>query len=252
MHLNKRYVAAVALVTVSAFAVDILGVGDEVGGAYCAARHPVESLTTDRPSACERQHILQRQRGGGDRANTIWINTVEHDYADRVGPNPPWEAAERGLWGDWGDDNLKRAYKMGVYANGYHFLVYDYRGDGEITLVEWDGASHVTYVIATVFNFITKEASYIGFQWRRGGAQTQYFDAVLGVLLDFAEVFVGVGYGAVGIVVGTVCNPVDTFGNLAGMVVYSVEVAAVGLWNTVADILSLLTLGWAQLQTANW
>ena len=40
------------------------------------------------------------------------------------------------MWGDWGDDNLKRAYKMAVYANGYHFLVYDFRGDAEMTMLE--------------------------------------------------------------------------------------------------------------------
>ena len=106
--------------------------------------------------------------------------------------------------------------------------------------------------MGSVFNFITEELSYLGFQWQRGGENAQYADAVLGVLIDVAEVVIGLGYGAAGVVVGTVCNPVDTAFNLAGMVVYSVEAAAVGLWNTLADILSLVTLGWAQVQTSNW
>ncbi len=249
---RNGYAAAVVVVIVMTFVADMLGVGDTTGRAYCSIRHPVEALTTNRQSTCERQHILQRQSGGGDRVNTIWINTVEHDYVDRIGSNPPWEVSEEGMWGDWGDDNLKRAYKMGLYANGYHFMVYDYRGDGEMTLLEWDGASHVTYMIASLFNFITKELSYIGFQWQRGGGQTQYTDAILGVFVDLAEVVVGIGYGSVGVVVGTLLNPVDTFFNLAGMLVYSLESAAVGLWNTVADVLSLVTLGWVQVQTANW
>ena len=44
--------------------------------------------------------------------------------------------------GDLGDDNPKRAYKMGVSAKGYHFLVYDYRG--------YHGALEV--VLGTLFN----------------------------------------------------------------------------------------------------
>ena len=240
MNRNAYWSAVAAVAAVSLF-VDVLGIGDAAGRAYCAVRHPVEAFTTNR-TACERQHILQRQGGGGHSVNTIWINTVEHDYADRSGANPPWEVSERGMWGDWGDDNLKRAYKMGVYANGYHFLVYDYRGDGEVTLIEWDGASHFTYVVASAFNFITKEASYVGFQWRRGDGRAQHVDSILGVFVDFAEVAVGIGYGAIGIVVGTLLNPVDTLFNFAGMLVYSVESVAVGLWNTLVDILSLLTL----------
>ena len=244
------WAAAIAVAVISLL-VDVLGVGDFAGNAYCSIRHPVELLTSSR-HACERQHILQQQFGGGHEVNTIHINTGEHDYADRAGGNPPWEAAEKGMWGDWGDDNLKRAYKMGVYANGYHFLVYDYRGDAEATLLEWDGASHVTYMVGSVFNFITKELSYIGYQWSREGGRSQLLDAVLGVFIDLAEVLIGLGYGVLGIVVGTVWNPIDTFFNLAGMVVYSAEAAAVGIWNTLADLISLATLGSVQWQSSEW
>ena len=246
---NKAYWSAVAFVVVALLLADFLEVS---GRTYCAVRHPVEALTTSR-TACEQQHVIQQQHGGGHVANVIWINTSEHDYSDRS-RNAPWEVAHDGLWGDWGDDNLKRAYKMGVYANGYHFMVYDYGrgGDATMTLFEWDGASHVTYMVGSVFNFITKELSYAGYQLDRDGDASQLSDAILGVFIDLAEVAIGLGYGALGVVVGTVFNPIDTVGNLLGMVVYSVESAAVGLWNTVADILSLITLGWAQVQTANW
>ena len=39
--------------------------------------------------------------------------------------------------------------------------------------------------------------------------------------------------------------------NLAGMFVYSAESIVVGVWNTVADVVSILTLGWGQVQSAN-
>ena len=59
--------------------------------------------------------------------------------------------------------------------------------------------------------------------------------------------YVGFGYGVIGIVVGTVFNPWGMATNLLGMVVPSVESIAVGLWNTAADLLVLMMLGWAQL-----
>lgn len=93
-------------------------------------------------------------------------------------------------------------------------------------------------------------AQLLGYQFE--AADSEWTDAVLGVAIDLAELYVGLGYGVIGIVVGTIFNPLDTVTNLFGMVVLSVEAIAVGLWNTVADLLSLVTLGWAQVQTANW
>ena len=139
---RNAYWSAVAAVIVATFGADMLGIGAHTGKAYCSLRHPVEALTTTR-TACEQQHVLQNQGPYNDKdkdnnkKNAIWINTVEHDYADRSS-NRPWEVSEKGMWGEWGDDNLKRAYKMGVYANGYHFMVYDYpSGPAHMTLVEW-------------------------------------------------------------------------------------------------------------------
>ena len=248
-HIQRMMVAGAVVAALLAI-VDVFGLEHLVGQAYCSVRHPVEAVTSER-ATCERQHVIQEQHGGGHESNVVWINTTAHDYSDRS-QDRPWQKAWGGMWGDWGDDNLKRAYKMGVYANGYHFMLNDYGrgGEGHMTLYEWDGASHVTYMIASVFNFITKEMSYIGHQMDR--SETQWTDAVLGVAVDFAEVFVGIGYGIIGVAVGTVWNPLDTAFNLLGMVVLSVESIAVGLWNTVADVASLVTLGWLQWQTARW
>lgn len=229
---------------------DVLGWLNFAGPVYCAVRHPIEALTTNR-TVCERQHVIQQQHGGSNELNVVWINTTEHDYLDRS-KDRPWQKAWDGMWGDWGDDNLKQAYKLGTYANGYHFAVYDYssRGQGSLTLYTWDGASHLTYMIASVFNFITKELSYVGYQFET--EQTQWLDAVLGVVVDLIEVAFGIVYGIVGVVVGTIVNPIDTIGNLPGMVVLSVEAIAVGLWNTVADALAIVSLGWIEVQTAVW
>lgn len=216
-----------------------------IGKGYCSIRHPVEAITSNRVT-CESQHIVQQQSGGSDGRNTIWINTIEHDYLDRSADRP-WETERP--WFDWGDDNLERAYMMGTYANGYHFLTYDHHGGGNLTLFTWDGVSHITYVIASVANFITKEMSYIGYQWERGdkGQATQYIDAIIGILIDFVEVSLGVMYGLLGMIVGTIFNPVDTVMNIPGGILLSLETIAEGIANTVSDLISLVTLGSIQL-----
>lgn len=215
------------------------------GKGYCSLRHPVEALTSNRVT-CESQHIVQQQSGGSDGGNTIWINTVEHDYLDRSADRP-WETERP--WFNLGDDNLERAYMMGTYANGYHFLTYDHHGSGSLTLFTWDGVSHITYVIASVTNFITKEMSYLGYQWERGGKGqvTQYIDAIVGIMIDLAEVGLGVMYGLLGMVVGTIFNPLDTITNIPGGFLLSIEATVEGIANTISDIISLITLGTIQL-----
>jgi hypothetical protein len=163
-----------------------------LGKTYCSIRHPVAMLTSDNKkgttSTCESQHIIQRQSGGIDKDNTIWISTAEHDYLDRYGKDRPW-AKER-PWFNWGDDNAERAYMMGTYSRGFHFIVYDHKRKGLPTLVTWDGASHFIYLVSSVSNFITKEMTYIGYQREEGGfnRETQYIDAVIGIGIDLVEV----------------------------------------------------------------
>lgn len=244
-----QLVVAGAFLAIFLAVVDFLDWERGIGGLYCVVRHPVEAISSDRTTTCEEQHVIQRREGGRNDGNIILINALEHDYADRS-KDKPWSKAIGGLWCDCGDHNLKRAYKMGIYANGYHFMIYDYRGEGHMTLVEWDGASHVTYMVASTFNFVTKELSYMGYQFE--AKDSQWADAILGVAIDVVELLVGIGYSVVGIIVGTIFNPYDTATNLLGMVVLSVESIAVGLWNTVADLVSMITLRNVQLQTANW
>ena len=243
-----------------------MGLEKRMGKAYCELRHPVETSTTNR-TGCEQQHILQRQEGGGHDNNIIWINTTEHDYLDRS-RDRPWERIihepeDRPWWCfigrllDWifgwmfgwliPDDNMKQAFKMGMYANGYHFMVYDYRRDeGQMTLIEWDGASHLLYGVASVANFITKELSYVGYQFEADNSQ--FADAFLGILIDLGELLFGLCYTFLGVIVGTILNPWDTLTNLIAMFGYGVLSIVLGAWNTAADVLSLVTFGYVQLQ----
>jgi hypothetical protein len=199
-------------------------------------------------TACESQHVIQTNSGGSDKDNTIWINTVEHKYLDSSG-DKPWQKERP--WANWGDENLERAYMMGVYANGYHFIIYDHHKNGLPTLITWDGMSHLTYVVGSVFNFITKELSYLGYQWERfmddKPKSTFFIDAAIGVFIDLVETAVGVVYGVVGIVVETIFNPIDTLFNIPGGIALSLEAIVEGIANTGSDIISLFTLGYVQL-----
>ena len=241
----------------------LLGGCANMGESVCEAKHPIEDWTTDRVRTCERQHVLQRQKGGEDDYNVIYINTVEHDYTDRTGKFAPWKVSEDKWLEFWGDENLRQAYKMGTYATGFHFKLYHNRAKedigflwgmftGNLTWVKWDGVSHIVYGVGSVFNFITKEASYIGYQFERllDGKDTQFVDAILGIFIDLIEVCLGVVYSMFGVIIGTIINPWDTFTNLLGGVVLTVQTMVVGVWNTIADIISLFTLGFVEWQTA--
>ncbi|ABM02174.1 hypothetical protein Ping_0308 [Psychromonas ingrahamii 37] len=133
---------------------------------------------------------------------------------------------------------------MGTYANGYHFIIYDHHGKGDLTLFTWDGVSHLSYMVASVANFVTKEMSYIGYQIDRDGKnqETQYLDAGIGVGIDFIEVLFGIIYGIVGIFVGTILNPMNTLINIPGGVALAIESIIEGVANTGSDVISLVTL----------
>ena len=110
-----------------------------------------------------------------DEVNSIWMNAVEHDYADRS-RGAPWVASWDGMWAIW----------------------------------------------ATT----TRSAPT---RWACPPRDTTSWSTTAG------------GYhGTLEVVLGTLFNPLDTLWNIPGMFVYSVEAIAVGVWNTFADILSML------------
>ena len=217
-----------------------------IGKGYCTLRHPVESVTSKRTATCESQHVIQQQSGGSDKENTIWISASEHDYLDRS-VDKPW-MKER-PWFNIGDANLERAYMHGVYARGFHFVIYDHHRNGVPTLWAWDGASHATYAIAATFNVITKEMSYLGYQIERwiNDKDTQITDALIGIIINLVELGFGIAYSMLGIVVGTLFNPIDTLLNIPGAVCLSVEAVIEGIANTVSDLIAIFTLGTVSL-----
>ena len=199
-----------------------------VGRSYCVARHPLEAITSDRKTTCESQHIQQRQSGGGNVHNTVWINTLEHDYLDRSA-DKPWQNAR--AWLDWGNANLERAYMLGSYANGFHFAVFTHRGHGKLTWKPWDAISQLVHGVASVLHFVPKEIDYISYQKDRyeRGRSTQLSDAGLGVLIDLAEVGVGIPYTIVGVALGLLFQPLTSLMNLPGGVLLLLETIVMAL-----------------------
>ncbi len=206
---------------------------------YCEIRHPQEAMTSNHHT-CEQQHIIQQQSGGEHTKNIIWINRIEHDYSDRS-KLKPWKN-NRPWLNFWGDDNLERAFMMGTYANGYHFQVHSYKSDmSALTLFEWDGASYAVYIVSSIANYLAKSLSYIGYQFRSN--KPMYVDAILGMLIDFFELVAGLGYGILGLVVGTILNPIDTTVNLIPASALAIESFLRGLVNTLLGALSVITVG---------
>ncbi len=102
---------------------------------------------------------------------------------------------------------------IGTYANGYHFSVYDYHGDGQFTLFKWDAESHLVYLVSALVNFPAKELTYMAYVVRHKmlrDKETQLTDAFIGVGVDLVELSVGVVYSSIGVVIGTFAHPLNT------------------------------------------
>ncbi|EPL5956092.1 hypothetical protein OZ408_002465 [Pseudomonas aeruginosa] len=213
-----------------------------VGKGYCLIRHPVEALTSDR-SACESQHVIQQQRDGEHQRNTIWISTTHHTYLDRSSCKP-WEY-ERPAFAWLADLNMERAYMTGVWAQGYHFFIYDHHGDGQLTLFEWDGATHLLYLISTISNYPQKQVNQIAYQIERyrKGQTTQMIDTAIAIPIDLAEVAIGVFYSVAGMVIGTVLNPIDTLRNIVSLFTLGATSIFNAVWLLLKGAVAVATLG---------
>ncbi|MEN2432819.1 hypothetical protein [Comamonas sp. F1-6] len=133
----------------------------------------------------------------------------------------------------------------GVWAKGYHFFVYDHHGPGRWNVIEWDGATHIVYALSTIINFPQKEINYFSYQIERyrKGQSTQFIDASLGVFFDLAEVAAGMANSMIGVLVGTVLNPLDTVRNLIPLLTMSIGSIVNSVTEFFKGVISLVTLG---------
>jgi hypothetical protein len=238
----KSFKFILLLFMLSGFSIHANAFNKTIGKGYCTLRHPIEALTSDSVT-CESQHVVQQQAGGGDEANTIWINKTLHTYLDRSSCKP-WES-ERPAFAPLSDDNIQRAYMTGVWANGYHFFMYDHHEKGTLTITEWDGATHFLYLITTIVNLPQKEVNYLAYQIERyrKDQQTQFIDAGIGLIVDVAEVAVGTIYSVTGMVVGTLLNPWDTLRNIPSLITLAISSVFNAIWLFLKGVLAIITAG---------
>ncbi|MCX4196524.1 hypothetical protein OMR07_13855 [Methylobacterium organophilum] len=143
------------------------------------------------------------------------------------------------------DLNMERAYMTGVWAQGYHFFIYDHHGDGQLTLTEWDGATHLLYLISTIANYPQKQVNQIAYQIERyrKGQTTQIIDTAIAIPIDLAEVAIGVFYSIAGMVIGTVLNPIDTLRNIVSLITLGAGSLFNAVWLLLKGAVAVATLG---------
>ncbi len=218
-------------------------INKSIGKGYCTIRHPVEFLTGNRNTTCESQHIIQREKGGSNYLNTIWINTHLHDYLDRSSQRP-WKK-KRPMLRLFGSKNLERSYMLGVWANGFHFVTYDHHGLGKLNLFRWDGVSHLVYAWTSLVNYPQKELNYLLYQISllAAGKKTQILDAVIGIFIDLIEVVIGIFYSILGVFIGATFHPFDTIRNIIPGTLLLMTGTAQGVWQLLSGSICLITFG---------
>ena len=98
--------------------------------------------------------------------------------------------------------------------------------------------SHLAYLNSAIADFITNKINYIGYQLERETKkQTQCFDAISGILINFIDVDFGVLRCLIGIIVRSVFNPIDTITNIISSTIFSIEFIIEGIANTGSDII---------------
>ena len=134
---------------------------------------------------------------------------------------------------------------IGTWANGYHFFLYDHHGEGDLTLNDWDGATHLFYAYAAIVNLPQKEVGYFAYQVQRmrAGQPTQFIDATFGLVIDVVEVAAGTVYSLVALVIGALLNPWDTITNVLALVVLVLATTWEAICMLVVNAAALFTGG---------
>lgn len=224
-----------------------------IGKTYCHLTHPVESIAPIRRSACEEQHVIQQQDGGGDYQNVVWWSGSAHTRTD-VWNDKPWQESRPIFVFGFTDDNntnLEKAYMMGTYGLTWSLYQHSYHGDGDSSLIitEFDGVSNALYFVSWLINLPQKYINQVAYIADRGHFRLA-LDLIPLVFVVLFEIVMGFVTSAVGVVLGTVFNPIDTLLAIPSGVALLIESAfsaiaelVAGLWR----ILSAGIFGWIML-----
>ncbi|MCK4841014.1 MAG: hypothetical protein KAT04_03925 [Methylococcales bacterium] len=206
---------------------------------YCNITHPIEMFNNIRhDNTCEEQHVIQKQYNGSNLGNISIISVSSHIATDSWNGNgvmmqgKVWDnAPSKDGWGTSEDAEkaLAQAYKLGRWQLEYVFLLYDYRTNGwSTTVMNWDGMSHATYVISWWTNLPAKyfrKTAYLLHKER----YSLLIDHIIQLPVLLLEGCVGVLYSLVGVVIGTVLQPVDTLNAIIGGVYLTIKAIVLGI-----------------------
>jgi hypothetical protein len=189
------------------------GIAYSAGKLYCSVTNPVEWISPVRRSVCEEQHVVQQQSGGGDTTNVVWWSASEHVRTD-IWADKPWESSRPWLvFGFTSDNNtnLEKAYMLGTYGVSFSLFQHSYKGQGDSSLIaaEFDGASNALYAWSFIVNQPQKQINQFAYILDKGHYRL-LIDWVLGLGVMALEIVIAVFAGIVGLVIGTVLNPLDT------------------------------------------
>jgi len=180
----------------------------------------------------EEQHIIQKHHGGKDKKNISPIPASSHSVTDRWnglgvwGQGKVWDnnISEDG-WGlnDNSENNLAQAYKLGRWQLEPTFFLYDYKtGNWTSTLFEWDGMSHLVYMIDWIINtpskYLRKTAYLIS--PNKAEKDKHYYKLLIDQALQIPVLVIEgvcmIVYNTIGIVTGTIFHPIDTIASVIG------------------------------------
>ena len=220
---------AIVLVVLMCFtAVAYAGLFKSIGKGYCTITHPVEMFFPVRhDNTCEDQHLIQQQHGGSNEGNISIVPASSHIATDTWGgdnvfmQDRVWEKKSYSGSDRWGmtsgaEDALEQAYKAGRYQLEYVFLLYSYGNDEwDTTILTWDGVSNLLYTISWWANFPSKYIRKLAYLIETGKYHL-IIDHVIQLPVLLGEGLIGTTYNSMGIVTGTILNPLDTLNAVIG------------------------------------
>mgnify|MGYP000712815585 CR=1 FL=1 len=217
---------------------------------YCNITHPIEMVNTIRHNnTCEEQHIIQKQHKGSNWGNISIIPVSSHITTDTWGgkdvymQRKVWEyTSPKDAWGmsDDAEIALEQAYKLGRWQLEYVFLLFDYRkNDWSTTLMSWDGASHATYVISWWVNFPSKYLRKTAYLLDKRHYLLLIDHAIQLPVLLIEGIF-GVYYSVVGVLIGTIMQPMDTLNAIIGGIYLILKSIVLGILDLFLSIFLLV------------
>ncbi|MEQ5802914.1 hypothetical protein [Halomonas sp. H10-9-1] len=248
--LFRNYFLAVALIIVASGDVVAAPFSYQAGKLYCGFTHPAELVSPIRRSTCEEQHVIQQQSGGVDEANVVWWSASSHVRTDLWSGQPwqnnrPWVVF--GFTGE-AKQNLEKAYMLGTFGKSWSLFQHSYQGRGESSLVlaEFDGMSNALYMYSWFVNLPQKYLNQVAYISDRGYWHL-LVDMVIAIVVLGAEGILAIASSFLGMVVGTVLNPIDTVSAIPGGIWLAVEATIAAVAHYVTGIISLATSGIAGL-----